>query len=413
MFKKLGSNIIIYGLTNGLKSLVPFIMLPILTRYLSVKDYGILSLIEVTILFLFPFISLNINSAINVEYFHLGKKRLSLYITNAFLLSLLSGVVFFFLFFTVRKDIANFLNLDETIIIWLPIFALLRVVSSVVSGIYQVSNKPLEFAIYTIFQTIIDFIFSYIFVVWYHYGYIGRLTGVYISFFLASIYGIVILYKNNYIVFRFILLFSKKILTYGAPLIPHVVGGVILALSDRYFISYFIGNEAVGLYSVAYQISSIMLLLSISVNQAWVPFFYRLLTDFKENKAVIFRYIRLLMIFYTICGLILYILSPFLYDLFIDQKFHNSKLYFPVLLVGLVFQSYYYLYTNFLFFYKKTTVLAKITFFASLVNLVLNFININIFGVIGVAYATLITYILYFLLIYIYVRNTLKFEVLI
>ena len=39
MLKKLSSNIIIYGGTNGIKSLVPFLMLPILTIHLSVEDF--------------------------------------------------------------------------------------------------------------------------------------------------------------------------------------------------------------------------------------------------------------------------------------------------------------------------------------------------------------------------------------
>ena len=66
MLKKLSGNILIYGGTNAIKSLVPFLMLPILTAYLSVSDYGVLSLIEVSILFLAPFITLNINSAIKI-----------------------------------------------------------------------------------------------------------------------------------------------------------------------------------------------------------------------------------------------------------------------------------------------------------------------------------------------------------
>ena len=75
MLKILSQNIIIYGATNGIKSLVPFLMLPILTIHLSVEDFGILSLVEVCILFLVPLVSLNIASSINVEYFKLEKKE--------------------------------------------------------------------------------------------------------------------------------------------------------------------------------------------------------------------------------------------------------------------------------------------------------------------------------------------------
>lgn len=410
MFKKLGSNIIIYGVTNGIKSLVPFIMLPILTTYLSAKDYGILSLIEVTILFLAPFVSLNINSAINVEFFHLGKKRLSYYITNALLLSLISGVIFFSIFLLLQKQIAHLLNLDETLIVWLPVFALLRVVSSVVLGIYQVSNQPIKYAIYTITQTIIDFLLSYILVVWYKYGYIGRLEGVYFAFLAATVYGLIVLYQNGYIIKKITFLYSKKILAYGAPLIPHVIGGIIIAMSDRYFISYFIGNKAVGYYSVAYQMSSIMLLLSVSVNKAWTPMIYKLLTNYNQNKNIIFKYTKYLMLLYTVFALVLYFSSDFIFSILVDKKFYEAKKYFPILLIGFLFQSYYYLFTNFLFFYKKTTLLAKFTFISAILNLFLNFIFIKYFGVIGIAYATAITYVIYFFIVWYTSMNTLNKE---
>ena len=99
MIKKLSQDIIIYGVLNGVKSLVPFLLLPLLTTYLTVDEFGTLSLIEVSILLLFPFVSLNIYSAINIEFFHLDQKQLSLYISNALLLSFLSFNIIFVLFY--------------------------------------------------------------------------------------------------------------------------------------------------------------------------------------------------------------------------------------------------------------------------------------------------------------------------
>ena len=84
MIKKLSSSIVIYGGTNAIKSLVPFLMLPILTAYISPKEYGELSLIETTILFLLPFVMLNINGAINVEYFRRdNRSEYKQYVINA------------------------------------------------------------------------------------------------------------------------------------------------------------------------------------------------------------------------------------------------------------------------------------------------------------------------------------------
>jgi len=42
MINKLSQDIVTYGLTNSIRSLVPFIILPILTAYLTTEEFGYL-----------------------------------------------------------------------------------------------------------------------------------------------------------------------------------------------------------------------------------------------------------------------------------------------------------------------------------------------------------------------------------
>ena len=399
MLKKLGGNIVIYGATNGIKSLVPFIMLPILTAYLSVKDYGVLSLIESSILFVTPFVMLNINGAINVEYFKKSdKKEFALYITNALILTVIAFIVVSIVIYLFSDYLSTLLNLDSIWIKILPIFAFLRVVPLVVLVIYQASSKPISYAKFSIAQTILDFSISFYLVVLLSYGLVGRLLGAYGSFLLFSILGLYILYKNNYVVSKVVLKYSRDILSFGVPLIAHSIGGIILALSDRYFLSYYIGNSSVGLYSVAYQASAVMLLISTSVNQAWSPMFYKLLQNRDFSKAN--KMIHLLFVLFILTAIAVYFLEPILYKYLIDAKFYNSKVFLLWLLLGFLFQSLYFLYTNYLFFYKKTKLLSFVTISGAVLNLILNYILIKIYGAVGVAYATAITWFLFFLTVY-------------
>ena len=99
----------------------------------------------------------------------------------------------------------------------------------------------------------------------------------------------------------------------------------------------------------------------------------------------------------------IYYASDIIFSIFVDKNFYEAKTFFPILLLGFVLQSYYYLFTNFLFFYKKTILLAKITFFSAIFNLILNYFFILQFGAIGVAYATVITYAIYLLIVWYFV----------
>jgi len=395
MIKKLTSDIIIYGGTNALKSLVPFLMLPILTIYISPNEYGELALIETTILFLLPFIMLNINGAINVEFFHQeNKSEYKQYVVNAIIISFLAFLLVSLLLYLFKNTISALINIDLIFVEFLTVFTFLRVLTSVILVIFQASRQVYSYASFSIFQTIVDFTISYYLIAILQYGIKGRLIGIYGSFFIFSILAIYILYRMGYFKDKLTFRYTKEILSFGIPLIPHSIGGIILAMSDRYFISYYAGNSEVGLYTVAYQISAVLLLISMSINQAWSPMFFRLMKDNRHDY--INKFIISLCTVYMISAISIYFLSPFIYDNFIDIKFHNSQIYFSFLLLGFLFQSLYFLFANYLFYYKKTALLGIITFTGATINLILNFILIKQHGVIGVAYATAITWFLYF-----------------
>ena len=392
MLNILSKNILIYGVLNALKSLVPLLMLPILTRYMSIEDFGVLSLIETNILFLMPFILLNINSAINVEYHHLSRYELKQYITNSITLSMLSFLFCSLIFFFFRGELSNLLHLTKEFVIFLSVFAFLRVISTVVLGVMQISQRIKSYFLYTIFQVVVDIILTCFFVIYIGSGLMGRLEGVYITFFITSIIGFYYLYTNDYLS-RINFKFTKNILAFGLPLIPHAIGGTIMAMSDRYFISYYVGNEFVGYYTVAYQMSALMLLVSLSVNQAWVPILFNYLRN--GNKKNIVKITIILSALFTLVALIIYLLKDVLFYIFVSEDYFVAKEYFLYLLLGFLFQSFYFLATNTFFYMKKTSLLAIITVLGASLNLLLNYLFIKNFGVIGVAYATSLTWLIF------------------
>jgi O-antigen/teichoic acid export membrane protein len=392
--KKLSKNIIIYGLSNGLKSLVPFVMLPILTFYISAEGVGLLSLIETSILFVSPFILLNLEAGVGVEFFKTDRKNLAQFISNGILLSLVAFGIVSVIFLGANQWLENHLEIPKQMILLLPIFVLLRLVPSLVLVLFQAQQKAFSYLIFSLFQTVIDFSLSAIFIIILKHGYLGRLEGTYIAFFMATIIGLVVIYRMGYFHFSISKKQIQNILKFGIPLIPHAIGGTIIAMSDRYFISYFEGNAEVGYYTIAYQVGALLLLFSRSVNQAWSPMLYDLLG--KKNYSQIDRFTSILFVTFIGFGLIVYLTSPLIFGHLVDQSFISAQTYFPLLLLGFLFQSLYFLFTNFLFYSKRTDILAVLTFSGALLNLVLNYILIKKMGVIGVAYSTAITWFLFF-----------------
>ncbi len=391
--KKLSKSIIIYGLSNGIKSLVPFVMIPILTSYISPEGVGLLSLLETSILFITPFILLNIEAGVGVEYFNLKKPDLAQYLSNGLLISFVSFCIISLLFLFLGGWISELLGAPQSLVLLLPIFVLLRLVPTLVLVIFQAQQKSVSYLFFSLFQTIFDFALSALFIMVLSRGYIGRLEGIYLSFFITTLMGLIVLYKIGYYNFDISKKVISKILRFGTPLIPHAIGGTIIAMSDRYFIAIFEGNAEVGYYTVAYQIGALMLLFSRSVNQAWSPMLYSLLT--KKDYASVEKFTGILFVVFLVVGAGIYLLQDFIFGLFVAPSFLPAKQYITLLLLGFVFQSLYFLFTNFIFYSKRTGVLATITFSGAVLNLVLNFILIKRMGVIGVAYSTAITWFLF------------------
>ena len=102
---------------------------------------------------------------------------------------------------------------------------------------------------------------------------------------------------------------------------------------------------------------------------------------------------------FILSAVIIYIFKDLLFTILVAKDFFRAKDFFGFLLLGFLFQSLYFLVSNFIFFEKKTAILAKITFSGAILNIVLNYYLIKEFGTIGVAYATTITWFLFYILV--------------
>lgn len=80
---------------------IPFLLLPILTRYLTPDDYGVIASFTALVSFLAIFIGLSGHGAIDANFFRLEKNRLGIYIANVLIVLLLTtflSLLFVFVF---------------------------------------------------------------------------------------------------------------------------------------------------------------------------------------------------------------------------------------------------------------------------------------------------------------------------
>jgi O-antigen/teichoic acid export membrane protein len=261
-------------------------------------------------------------------------------------------------------------------------------------GVFEVGNMFLKMSI------------TILFLVYFSLGWLSQVYATLISGFVFFFVGLFYMYKRGYLKFMVDKEKINSILSISLPLVPHVLGGVIIAVSDRLFIEKMVSLEAVGIYSVGYMFGMVVMLFSDAFIKAWSPWFYKNLvnpTDTKKQKIVKYTYIYIIGIF--ILAIVISIIGSFLLPYIVDEKFYNASKYIIWISLGYAVFGVYQIFFPYLVHLNKTYFLAFSTMLAACLNLAFNYIFISYFGAIGAAYATILAFVVSATLVFLFQRK--------
>lgn len=393
-------SISVYTLTNIINSGISFFLLPVFTHYLNPTDYGNLSLITVLTSLLLPVIHLSVHGAIQVEYFKLSYEKFGQFLSTA-----LSNVVFSFLIVLSMlllggHYLAELLNFSHFWLLMVPVVALVQIIPQVIQSFFQIRKEAFNYSVYTLSLAIVNISLGLILVIVLKMSWEGRVISRLLTFLIFTVVGLYVLYRKSLLRINLDKGFRRSALNFGIPLIPHLIGSIIVDASDRLFINHMVNVEELGIYNVGYQVGMLISILQHSFSLAYTPVLLENLDVGKtENKLKIVRisYILIGALFFFL--LILDLLSPLFFDLFIDEAFAKGIDFVFWVGLGYVFLGMYKLVTGFIFYLKKTKILAYISIFNIVANLIFNYFFILHFGSIGAAYATCLSFFLLFLIV--------------
>jgi len=276
----------IYTLTNIVNSAIPFLLMPVLTRYMNPSDYGIIAMYGVLVSFVSPFTGLCIHGAIQRQYYKTQQVHMPTYVTNCLLILLVSSTFTALIFFILSEPISKISFFPKSWMWAIIIVSIAGFINSVVFVLWQVKIKPYTIGRYQIAQTILNIGLSLLFVVGLGMAWQGIIKA---QLFTASVFiliGLIILTKDGWIRFAFNRQYVKNALCFGIPLVPHALGQVIMTMTDRFFITTMVSLNATGLYSVGYSFGMIIGFIETSFNQAYVPWLYERLkrNDYDVKK---------------------------------------------------------------------------------------------------------------------------------
>ena len=336
---KLFKNSSIYTVASFSNAVIPFLLLPILTRYLTQADYGLITMFVTVIAFVLPFVGFNLDAALTRRYYS-KDTDLSIFLWNSLLVFFTMSLCCFVLFYSFRETIGNYTEIPVDWVLMIPLVASTTFLSSLVLVLFQVREKPLKYAAFQMTQSILNASLTFIFVVILFYDWTGRILSIIISTSIFSCISTIIIFKNSDVKLIFNFSYVKRAISYGGGLIPHAIGGSLILLTNRFFLTKMISIEESGLYGVANQICSIVPFITMSFNNAYVPWLYRKLSldnDLEKVKIVKLTYTYFIAI--IIFVLLFYLLQPLLFNVFIGSDFQGAIQYSFGFLLALLFKA--------------------------------------------------------------------------
>ncbi|WP_373228400.1 lipopolysaccharide biosynthesis protein [Phocaeicola dorei] len=202
-------------------------------------------------------------------------------------------------------------------------------------------------------------------------------------------------------------LFSKKYwmyaLGFNLPLIPHYLSQTILNNADRIMIERMTGTSEAGLYSLAYSIALIMTLFNTSLMRTISPWIYRKIKENRVGDIASIVYPTLAAI--AIVNLLLIAFAPEAVVIFAPIAYYDAVFVIPPVAMSVYFMYCYDLFAKFAFYYEKTNFIMTASVIGAVLNIIMNYVFINMYGYLAAGYTTLVCYILYSICHYFFMKK--------
>ncbi|MEI7178169.1 oligosaccharide flippase family protein [Pectobacterium carotovorum] len=394
-------NTSIYLISNILNAAIPFILLPVLTRYLTPVEYGQIAMFQVLLSALTTFIGVNCTGAANRKFYDDNVDHDMLKDFNGSCVQILIITSIFSILFSlvIGEQLSGFLSIPLDWIIIAVLISSFTFISTLRLGQWQIRNQAKYFGMLQVINSLVNMLLSLQLVIAMKQGASGRVDAQIITSIIFAIISIVFLYKDNLLrLFIWRPRQIKEALSFGVPLIPHHVGFFLLGSVDRFFINKDIGLADAGVYMVSVQLSSALAIVFDSLNKAYVPWLY---SKLKENnyqtKVKIVKYTYLYFILLVVFSIVGFLIGPKFFIFIAGGEYSRGAELIGWLCLGQIFGGMYLMVTNYIFFSKKNGRLALTTIITGIINVSLLITFIPLFGLIGAAYAFAISKLIQFL----------------
>lgn len=419
--KKLAGQTAIYGISSILGKTVNFLLIPIYTNYLPKEDVGSFTVIYAFI----AFFNIIFTFGMETAYFRfstgkgLDPQRV---FSNAQSLLITTSLSLGALLFISAGPLAEFMDYTGKAYLfrWVALILTIDALMAIPFAKLRVESKAMVFALTKLLNIGLNVGFNLFFIVFCHYVYSGdllpSLQPVIASFYRPD-WGVDYILLSNLLAnalilpllfyltgkFRFVL--DKKYLQpmwhYAVPLLFMGLAGVTNEVFSRGLFEYALPEgfyegltkrEAGGVFGANFKLAILMNLIIQAFKYAAEPFFFQQATN-KNNPAIFAKVMHWFIIFCSLLMVAVTVNLDIIGPLFLRGEGYEKGLSMvPVLLLGYLFLGIYYNLSIWFKITDRTKYSLYITMVGTAITLIVVFTLIPVFGFMGAALSTLLSY---------------------
>jgi O-antigen/teichoic acid export membrane protein len=392
----LAKDTFIYGVSMMMVRSAGVISAPILTRLLSVEDYGSREIISVTISMLLMFIGMNMNLGFSRFYFMSEDRSYKKDVFTSSLLISTALITLIVLLFLILKHFMVYSLQYEEIQLYdkyvnVALIAVpFNVMINKVNALLRLSKRSLAYSLISVSQVVMSLCLIILLLSYYNTGLIGAFWATTVTTIVISVISILLVRKE--IAFRIDVKLISKIVRYSMPSFPAVLINWGVKQSNKFIIVYYLGLSAFGIYSIGHKIAIIILSIIAALRLALDPYVFSL---FEKKNSVnkiesvyntyLFIMIGVTLVLSISADNILYIMAP--------AEYSGAVILIPILSFGYAL----YLIVHFMTFriYASPNKNIYITYISIIVFFVViggNLLLIPLIGILGTAVSQYLGY---------------------
>lgn len=397
--KELSKDTAIYGISTMIGRFLGFLLFPIYTNVFSPSEYGHFTLVYAYLGFLNVVYIYGMDAAF-MKYTSLAKneEKKATFSTPYFFV-VFTTVIFSLLFYIFLIPISDGINLPieySNLLIYVIFILLFDTFALIPFSSLRLERKTQKFAFIKFANIFINLSLNIVLILVYNFG----IEAIFISNLVASIFSFVALIPEiaKKLQFHINVLILKKMLKFGIPYLAAAFTSMIVQVIDVPIVEKLTNTATLGIYRANYKLGIFMMLFVQMFNFAWQPFF---LENAKEaNAKEIFA--KVFTLFLIISSVAWAFLSLFVGDIvqiefagrtLLGRQYLSGLPIIPIILLGYLFNGLYMNFTAGIYIEEKTKYFPIVTIAGATINVIVNFTLIPILGIMGAAWATLASYI--------------------